>query len=35
MKPGDYMGFASDTTDDAAMTAFLIKHPEEIHGLEL
>jgi len=30
MKPGDYMGFASDTTDDAAMTAFLIKHPEEI-----
>ena len=30
MKPGDYMGFASGTTDDAAMTAFLAKHPEEI-----
>jgi len=30
MKPGDYQGYSSDTTNDAAMTAFLVKHPEEI-----
>jgi len=30
MKPGDYQGYSSNTTDDAAMTAFLAKHPEEI-----
>ena len=34
MKPGDYQGYSSDTMDDAAMTAFLVKHPEEI-GAEL
>jgi len=30
MKRGDYWGYSPDTTDDAAMTAFLVKHPEEI-----
>jgi len=30
MRPGDYQGYSSDTSDDAAMTAFLMKHPEEI-----
>ena len=34
MRPGDYQGYSSNTTDDAAMTAFLMKHPEEI-GAEL
>ena len=30
MKPGDYTGYSPDTTDDGAMAAFLVKHPEEI-----
>ena len=29
-KRGDYQGYSPDTADDAAMTAFLVKHPEEI-----
>ena len=29
-KRGDYQGYSPDTTNDAAMTAFLVKHPEEI-----
>jgi len=27
---GDYQGYSPDTADDAAMVAFLVKHPEEI-----
>uniref|UniRef100_A0A6H1ZC21 Uncharacterized protein n=1 Tax=viral metagenome TaxID=1070528 RepID=A0A6H1ZC21_9ZZZZ len=30
MKPGDYQGYTPNATNDAAMTAFLVKHPEEI-----
>jgi len=32
--PTDWTGFTPDVSDDAAMTAFLAKHPEEI-GAEL
>ena len=34
MKPSDYQGYTPGTTEDAAMVAFLMKHPEEI-GAEL
>jgi len=30
MKPGEYAGWTTDTTDDAAVIAFRVKHPEEI-----
>jgi len=32
--PTDWTGYTPDVSDDAAMTAFLAKHPEEI-GAEL
>ena len=34
MKPGEYAGWTIDATDDEAVTAFRVKHPEEI-GAEL
>ena len=33
MKPGEYAGWTTDTTDDAAVIAFRVKHPEELGAM--
>ena len=33
MKPGDYEGWTTDTTDDAAVISFRVKHPEELGAM--